>query len=133
MQLIGTRFNVTWKIALAAVALSLFVEPIEASNWAKVADSDDGSTSYVDLDSLDGAACCSVIAWVKYEFTNNREGFKDAKLREEFLCRTAERRVLQFLIRFEDGTTKSLSGPTSWTYVAPDTTTDAIYKLVCGK
>jgi hypothetical protein len=112
-----------------------------AAEWIKVGvNSNDTYTAYVDISNM-RKIDNKVKIWVLFDFKKvqikfSNEPILSAKMQTEYDCKEVKERLIhlsQFAGNMGEGKiVLTFGAPTEWEPVAPGSTGDAVWKMVCG-
>jgi len=127
---------------MKTILLLLFlITPItsHASNWVKVATSNEGQVFLIDSESLNRSGD-SVTFWGITNYgARTPQGDLSAKVQRTINCRTKEL-IFRYYMFYEElngngklTSSSSADAYSSWVPIAPDTMNDYLFKAVCRK
>ena len=119
-------------ILTAALLLLTATPALAEADWVEVGKSADGTkTDYIDRSSIRITGPIRRY-WLRSDYVNDRDGWKQTKALHEDNCASGQRHLLQFTIYKVDGTNTSSTAPDqSWNYVIPDTMDAVDHDYVC--
>ena len=118
----------------AATALVMGATPAFAANWIYVTQSNVGTVSYYDVDTIQRSGN-QVTVWEKRDESRNKTvKHREMTLRERFHCSERTFTTLNITTYYPDGTNKSANLETyeqKAEPIAPDTMGEAVLEAVC--